>query len=90
MIMGVLIGYEASVISGQKVSITPAMNELKKAAGRKISGADLQAIQAVITAVRKSQGETFDELPAFHWPPLLGRATQGQIWPGQPVTGRQQ
>jgi len=44
------------VTSGQKVSITPAMNELKKAAGRKISGADLQAIQAVITAVRKSQG----------------------------------
>ena len=36
--------------------------------GRKITGADLQALQAVITALRKSQGESFDDLVAAEIP----------------------
>ena len=54
--------YEASVVSGSRVSIAPAMNALKAAVGRKITGADLQALQAVMAAIRKSQGESFEEL----------------------------
>ena len=35
---------------------------LKAAVGRKITGADLQALQAVMAAMRKSQGESFEDL----------------------------
>ena len=51
------LSYEASIVSGSRVSIAPAMNALKAAVGRKITGADLQALQAVMAAMRKSQGE---------------------------------
>ena len=44
------------------------MGALKSAVGRKITGADLQALQAVMTALRKSQGESFDDLVAAEIP----------------------
>ena len=67
--------YEASVVSGNKVSVAPAMNALRVAAGRKITGADLQSIQAVLVALRKSQGDSFQDLVAAEIPfaTLIGK-----------------
>lgn len=51
--------YEATVIGGARVSIGPAITILKNAIGRKVSGADLQVLQALIVALIMLEGERF-------------------------------
>ena len=51
--------YEATVIGGARVSIGPAITILKNAIGRKVSGADLQVLRALIVALIMLEGERF-------------------------------